>query len=595
LGQNRNIIDLETAAGDIKQACEKHAEGPARSPFFFFVGSGISTPSVPLASVVCKECEALARKRGRTTEPTSAEPGSAYSHWFREAFPHRVSRQQFLQKLIKDAPITHANLRLAHLLIDRSISTLAVTTNFDDLLFRALVLFGETPTVCDNPRTVERIDSEKSDIQLVHVHGSHLFYDCSNTAGEIADSAQSSSETTQTMAALLDRILAFKAPIVCGYSGWANDVFMRALGRRLRSALPHNMYWFCFHRDECVALQKLIDHPDVYFIVADDKRTDASDAKSDPASAGVGERQATLGAKTVFDSLIRALDAKTPPLINDPLSFYANHLRSSLPKDEVESGGDIYGFKTVVERVERARKHEEDEIAKTQHNDSEMEAAREAIRGARYGEVFSHVDSIDKAAASTEQLSELVRIMETINTATYPTSPDAAARSADVFFECADILAGRGIQPDATAVVLISAIQGGLKYANRDYQAAITAYERGARSVGQGDDLATRRRIALIHHNLGLALRALGRNDAAIAAFDEAIKAYSSVADPELLDHAVSASAQKAVAFVSLGRIADAKEAVAEMDRLTEKSEKLSEYTKNSIESAKQLVSLAAH
>jgi len=149
-----------------------------------------------------------------------------YSHWFRAAFPHRIQRQQYLRSLIADAPITHANFRLAHLLIRGSISNIVVTPNFDDLLSRALTLFGKQHIICDDPRTVERIDPEKIDIQLIHVHGSYWFYDCRNTRAEIQDRAMPHSDTTLTMAALLDKILAYRAPLVIGYSGWESDVFM---------------------------------------------------------------------------------------------------------------------------------------------------------------------------------------------------------------------------------------------------------------------------------------------------------------------------------------------------------------------------------
>jgi hypothetical protein len=198
----KNVITLDIAVSEIKQACEKAAEDKNRSPFFFVVGSGISSPSVPLASAVQRDCEARARLLNRTDAPPSADPVVAYSHWFRAAFPHRIQRQRYLQDMIKDKPITHANLRLAHLLIEGAISNIVVTTNFDDLLSRALTLFGKQHIICDDPGTVERIDPEKPDIQLIHVHGSYWFYDCRNTSAEIRDRAMPQRDTTLTMAAL---------------------------------------------------------------------------------------------------------------------------------------------------------------------------------------------------------------------------------------------------------------------------------------------------------------------------------------------------------------------------------------------------------
>ena len=133
------------------------------------------------------DCELKARLLNRTKEPATQDPAGVYSYWFREAFPQRIKRQEYLRDLIKNAPITHANFRLAHLLIRGSIANIVVTPNFDDLLSRALTLFGKQHVICDDPRTVERIDPEDSNIQLIHVHGSYWFYDCRNTGRKLVD------------------------------------------------------------------------------------------------------------------------------------------------------------------------------------------------------------------------------------------------------------------------------------------------------------------------------------------------------------------------------------------------------------------------
>src|SRR4051794_25247554 len=115
---SQNIITLEKAVAEIKQASEENGAGNNRSPFFFLVGAGISSPSIPLAGAIRDQCEAKARTLGRGDEPgSSAGDGDEYSHWFTAAYPHRIMRQEFLRNLIKNAPITHANFRLADLLI----------------------------------------------------------------------------------------------------------------------------------------------------------------------------------------------------------------------------------------------------------------------------------------------------------------------------------------------------------------------------------------------------------------------------------------------------------------------------------------------
>jgi tetratricopeptide (TPR) repeat protein len=592
LGLNKNIIDLETAASEIKQACERRDEH-ARSPFFFFVGSGISTPSVPLSREVCKECEAIARDRRRTTGPPSDETAVAYSHWLKLAFPHRIDRQQYLQRLIKNAPITHANLRLAHLLIDRQISNIAVTTNFDDLLARALLLFGETPTVCDDPRTVERINPDKPEIQIVHVHGSHWFYDCTNTGDEIASRSRPSAETTLTMAALLDRLLAFRAPLVCGYSGWPNDVFMRALARRLRTALPNNMYWFCFHRDEAVSIQAIFEgHPDLYFVVpklTEHVGASANDVEPATPSSATSDRKAVLLPAAIFDSLIRSVEARTPPLVGDPLSFYAAQLRLSLPKDDSDGFGDIYAFHTVLERVERGMILERDDFGKRQRNDAELEAMREAVRGARYEEVFAHIESIDIEAAKDEQIEELISIFFSVSEATAEGSSATARQAWAVLFKVWSAAEKRKIDIDGTVYLLVCIRWGNAHYAAREFDDALRMFESGISRCGESPDPLTQRRIAIAINNAGLSLRALSRYSEAVAKHEEVIMRFEKSEDAEVLHNVVSALAFKGIALFHANKFAEAIQSIQEAEQLAGKCHDLPPYERQSLASAEAI------
>jgi hypothetical protein len=168
-------IDLATAISEIKQACDeaKHLSRP--SPFFIIVGAGISAPIVPLAPEIIQHCKVLAKENNRGGAPPSSSVLDAYSYWFERAFPHRSQRQRYFRELIEGKPISHANLRLAHLLTENRLATLVVTPNFDDFLARALTLFGQSHIVCDHPVTTERINPESREIQIVHVHGIYFF------------------------------------------------------------------------------------------------------------------------------------------------------------------------------------------------------------------------------------------------------------------------------------------------------------------------------------------------------------------------------------------------------------------------------------
>lgn len=71
--------------------------------------------------------------------------------------------------MIERKAITRANLRLAHLLSEKKVSNLVVTPNFDDFVSRGLTMFGVPHITCDHPHTVDRIDPEQGDLQIVHV------------------------------------------------------------------------------------------------------------------------------------------------------------------------------------------------------------------------------------------------------------------------------------------------------------------------------------------------------------------------------------------------------------------------------------------
>ena len=113
---------------------------------------------------------------------------------------------------------------------DGVIARTVFTTNFDDLLAKALALFGQRPNVCDHPLTVPRMTTDTNLAQIIHVHGSYSFYDCCNLVHDIADRSQN-----YLMSLKLDEFLQSHSPLVIGYSGWERDIIMSALKRRLAS------------------------------------------------------------------------------------------------------------------------------------------------------------------------------------------------------------------------------------------------------------------------------------------------------------------------------------------------------------------------
>jgi hypothetical protein len=249
------------------------------------VGAGISHPPLPLAAEIQASCKEEAHAYGKDRPPDSDALIDSYSYWFEQAYPQPENRQLHLRGLMENAFISRANFRLAHLLLENTITNLVVTTNFDDFLSRALSLFGRRHIVCDHPRTLERIDLRSQDVQIIHIHGSYWFYDCCNLRGEISDRAKGSSATSFTMLSTLDDILRAHSPLVVGYSGWEGDIFMDALRRRLSAALRTNLYWFCYRRRDAETLPDWLKASPNVCVVAPDGPGPAPGADSDLAAA----------------------------------------------------------------------------------------------------------------------------------------------------------------------------------------------------------------------------------------------------------------------------------------------------------------------
>jgi tetratricopeptide (TPR) repeat protein len=418
-------LSLAEAAREIALATRRLTDNERR-PYCFVVGAGISYPPVPLASTIERHCFEEAEVIGSAIAPLSEAPIDRYSHWFSLAYPHAVHRQRYLRSLIEGHPISQANLRLAHVLSSRRIATIGITPNFDDFLSRALSLLGQRDhRVCDHPATVEQIDPESTDIQIVHVHGNYWFYDQCNLAAEIGSRAEASRDSAFTMLGLLDRIFANRAPIVIGYSGWEGDVIMTALKRRLsyNRRLPYRMYWFGYSAAAVSVLPEwLVQHPDVYFVLPIDaptpgrlsgphrpslgsvaeEFTERSSLMREAAKIASGEEAALPGVR-VLDELIRTLDLEAPAITKDPFQFFADAIRASLAVDDPsDDTSDIYALKSIVSRFEHARET-------AAEAESLLEKLRNFLRRSRYKEVVKLAEGINAASLDRTQLDEAVR------------------------------------------------------------------------------------------------------------------------------------------------------------------------------------------
>ncbi len=559
-------VDLATACSEIKQACDDAEAAPGSSPFFFLTGAGVSVPSIPLSSEIVAHCREKAASLGRTADPGEPGPMSEYSRWFKAAYRHSKQRQRYLQSIIKDKRISAANLRLAHLLLSGSISRLVVTPNFDDQLTRALDLFGHQYVLCDHPQTAARISPDnKDDVQVVHAHGTHWFYDCCNLDSEIEKRSSPSVASTATMAALLDDILRSRSPIVVGYAGWEKDVIMTALRRRLTTPLPYCIYWCCFQREQIDGLpQFLREADDVCFVVLPTRPTErASPSESTGRAQASGlptdRARDALTAEAVFDSLIRVFNSAPPRLITEPLEFLADRLGNSLDT-AATTEDDIYGIRRVIDRITKAVGYPE---YKRQEGGGGFSRVRDYLLGSRYREAIAEAAHLNPRKLQPAECREVASAMWKAATALLDNSPDEL-QAYDLVVEHID---ASGMTDAAARVLSARALRNKgvtLDQANR-HEDALTVYDEVLKRHGEAPEPELREQVAQALVNRGVTFGQLGRSEEAVGAYDEVVGRFGDAVEPELRVQVAMALVNKGIALGQCGRHEDALAAHAEV------------------------------
>jgi tetratricopeptide (TPR) repeat protein len=558
-------IDLATAVSEIGQACD---DDRGKSPFFIIAGAGTSYPSVPLASKIAEDCQTTAAKYNRTGPPAGASPLDIYSHWLQMAFPQASQRQRYFKGLISDKPISHANFRLAHLLLEKRLATLVVTPNFDDFLSRALDLFGQPHIICDHPYTVERIDPESPEIQIVHVHGTYWFYDCCNLRGEIEARTKDSRDRAETMTSLLDKIMSRHSPIVVGYSGWEGDVIMTALKRRLTSGLPNNLYWFCYERAGLEPLRAFFrNHADVCLVLPPDAPARESTATTDelPAMAekllpGTAS-QPTLSAQLVLDTFVNNFTAEAPKIFLDPIGFFLDQLRDSFPRDSVErqsddvykesQSDDIYKMSSLIRDVEHVRSTAKG-LTKI---DDAIKKVIDAVRRSAYPEAIALAQPLASLPLSDEQRETLIDITYSASVGLMDNSKsELDGYSLVVALAIGDVLTRPRVPWYLAAALFNKGVT--LGQLNRNAE-EIQAYDEALRRIGDATEPALREQISKALFNKGVTLGHLSRSEEAIQAYDELLRRFGDATEPALREPVAKALFNKGI---TLGRLSRSEE-----------------------------------
>lgn len=581
-----NILQLDEACESIKRACED--ESPQEyAPFFFLVGAGTSFPSIPLSKDIIRHCKTRVGSLKKTADISDKDAMNHYSHWLTRAYPHSIQRQKYLRGLIEGKPIPAATLRLAHLLLEKNIANIVVTPNFDDFISRSLTLFGRPHIACDHPLTVDRIDAERKDLQIVHVHGTYWFYDCCNLSGEIKARSEGSVDTVKTMSSLLDRILFRRAPLVVGYAGWEQDVVMTALKRRLESPLPYNLYWFCFSLPDVELLPNWLTSNQNVFVVPPslagssretgtgqvksrgqaslDPRTSTHSILEEPSGTET-ETSEILPAQQVFDQMIRTFDLPAPELTRDPLGFFARSLDKALVgKDSTSADKDLYHIRGVIDRLERAKENE----SLANADEQLLEAIRDLFRRSQYREVISQVnllglDQLDHFAVS--QLKELIDTLFISATALGDNSEEELI-GYDLVDNVHQLLKKKGAHDVSLHERTFEALHNKavtLWHLNRAPE-AIAIYDELLARYGTSTDPPLQERVAKMLCSKGATLALLNRASDAIVVYDDLLRRYEMATELALREWITKAMFNKGMALAQLDR---APEAIAVYDEL---------------------------
>ncbi len=570
-------LNLTTAVNQIFQAC--HLDEDDKPPFFFIVGAGLSVPSIPLAAEIEEECKQTAMEYGHNDSTTNLGPLERYSFWFESAFQQRIHRQKYLRKKMEMRPISHATLRLAHLLSEKKVANIVVTPNFDDLITKALNLFGIQHIICDHSQTVERIDTESEDIQIIHVHGTYWFYDCCNLKGEITTQAQPSEQTTRTMSALLDNILTRRAPLVMGYSGWEGDVIMSALKRRLNSPMGYRLYWFCYRLADLEQLPDwLKTNRDVFFVSLEQPPARPnparprlpirkSDGNLELTLASEGKlfdeeppEEKTLPAQMVLDEINKQFNLGIPKLLDDPLGFLAKHLELSLPQDqEAPKEPTPYFFSSVIHEIEQARKciiAKKNESNLETQLESKIEEIRNAVRQSQYSHAIQKAKELIIFDLSNKQLEDL---WEAVLSATKAHSERLEERltTYEFLIQCGSALLQQSpenkipIQTQVASALINKGLT--LRDLNRREE-GIPAYDEVVARFGQATEPVLLERVARALVNKGIALGILDRRDEELAVYDEVEARFSQATESVLREAVARALSHKGLALGSLDR-----------------------------------------
>jgi tetratricopeptide (TPR) repeat protein len=256
----------------------------------FLVGAGCSiSAGIPLAAQIAQDCakEIAQSLSGQTfrsanralkwlqdnrhlSKRTSGTVWSeCYTEIFDKFFRSSVEQRSIIQRAIAQGKnrINWAHVCLGEL-VDHHFVHTVLTTNFDQLVLRGIILAGRVPVVADGAEAVNRVSSRPNTPQVVHLHGSMHTYNPRNSQRGMMDAGQHPAMQATMLSVLHDTPLL----VVVGYAG-GEDGFIQNLRAAVDANPELEIYWVL--HENCVSVLRddvrdILTGPNKYYICGQD-------------------------------------------------------------------------------------------------------------------------------------------------------------------------------------------------------------------------------------------------------------------------------------------------------------------------------------
>lgn len=218
-------------------------KGVGGREFALFLGAGCSiTSGIKSGEQLVREWKAEYANRpnlsAEKVEEWAAGQENEYAALFEACYDSPRRRQQYLSPIIEAAKPGWGYLYLATLVAQQNRFNVIFTTNFDDLLNKALTEFANyTAVVCAADSQVGTLDAMTDRAKVIKLHGDYLFEQLKNTKEEL-------SALDPNMAAKFREFSSNRGLIVLGYSGGDASI-MNLLEELLAEPkpFPRNVWW----------------------------------------------------------------------------------------------------------------------------------------------------------------------------------------------------------------------------------------------------------------------------------------------------------------------------------------------------------------